>query len=61
MSLGVNCEDKRAYVNGSVFSVLVLRKENPNTYWDGWIRTSGITESKSVALPLGYIPVRCGQ
>ena len=24
--------------------------------WDGWIRTSGMTESKSVALPLGYIP-----
>ena len=24
--------------------------------WDSWIRTSGMTESKSVALPLGYIP-----
>ena len=25
--------------------------------WDRWIRTIGMTESKSVALPLGYIPV----
>ena len=25
--------------------------------WDSWIRTSGMTESKSAALPLGYIPV----
>ncbi len=24
--------------------------------WDRWIRTIGMTESKSVALPLGYIP-----
>ena len=24
--------------------------------WDSWIRTSAMTESKSVALPLGYIP-----
>ena len=24
--------------------------------WDGWIRTIGMTESKSVALPLGDIP-----
>ena len=24
--------------------------------WDGWDRTSEMTESKSVALPLGYIP-----
>lgn len=24
--------------------------------WDSWIRTSGMTESKSVALPLGYTP-----
>ena len=24
--------------------------------WDGWVRTSEMTESKSVALPLGYIP-----
>ena len=24
--------------------------------WDSWIRTNGMTESKSVALPLGYIP-----
>ena len=27
--------------------------------WDSWIRTSGMTESKSVALPLGYIPSSC--
>ena len=26
--------------------------------WDGWDRTSEMTESKSVALPLGYIPIR---
>ena len=25
--------------------------------WDTWIRTRGMTESKSVALPLGYIPI----
>ena len=25
--------------------------------WDSWIRTSGMTESKSVALPLGDIPI----
>lgn len=25
--------------------------------WDSWIRTSGMTESKSVALPLGYTPI----
>ena len=25
--------------------------------WDRWIRTTGMTESKSAALPLGYIPV----
>ena len=25
--------------------------------WDGWIRTSEMTESKSVALPLGYTPI----
>ena len=24
--------------------------------WSSWIRTSGMTESKSVALPLGYTP-----
>ncbi len=24
--------------------------------WDRWIRTTGMTESKSAALPLGYIP-----
>ena len=24
--------------------------------WDDWDRTSEMTESKSVALPLGYIP-----
>ena len=24
--------------------------------WGGWTRTSGMTESKSVALPLGYTP-----
>ena len=28
--------------------------------WGGWTRTSGMTESKSVALPLGYIPIGCG-
>lgn len=28
--------------------------------WDSWIRTNGMTESKSVALPLGYIPVVVG-
>lgn len=27
--------------------------------WSSWIRTSGMTESKSVALPLGYIPSSC--
>ena len=26
--------------------------------WDRWIRTTGMTESKSVALPLGYIPLQ---
>ena len=26
--------------------------------WTGWIRTSGMTESKSVALPLGYGPTK---
>ncbi len=26
--------------------------------WDGWARTSEMTESKSVALPLGYIPTK---
>ena len=25
--------------------------------WSSWIRTSGMTESKSVALPLGYTPI----
>ena len=25
--------------------------------WDGWIWTNEITESKSVALPLGYAPI----
>ena len=25
--------------------------------WDNWIRTSGMTESKSAALPLGHIPI----
>jgi hypothetical protein len=25
--------------------------------WASWIRTSGMTESKSVALPLGYSPL----
>ena len=25
--------------------------------WDGWIRTIAMTESKSVALPLGYTPI----
>ena len=25
--------------------------------WVGWIRTIAITESKSVALPLGYNPI----
>ncbi len=25
--------------------------------WDSWVRTNEMTESKSVALPLGYIPV----
>ena len=29
-----------------------------HTGWDGWDRTSEMTESKSVALPLGYIPFR---
>ena len=28
--------------------------------WDGWDRTSEMTESKSVALPLGYIPIKNG-
>ena len=28
--------------------------------WDGWDRTSEMTESKSVALPLGYIPITSG-
>ena len=26
--------------------------------WGGWTRTSEMTESKSVALPLGYIPMK---
>ena len=33
---------------------------HPNTYttgWDRWIRTIEMTESKSAALPLGYIPI----
>ena len=28
-----------------------------NYGWSSWIRTSGMTESKSVALPLGYTPI----
>ena len=28
------------------------------TGWDRWIRTTEMTESKSAALPLGYIPMR---
>ena len=28
--------------------------------WDSWIRTNEMTESKSVALPLGYIPIAAG-
>ena len=28
--------------------------------WGGWDRTSEMTESKSVALPLGYTPTRTG-
>ena len=27
------------------------------TGWARWIRTTGMTESKSVALPLGYSPI----
>ena len=29
--------------------------------WDTWIRTREMTESKSVALPLGYIPMYGGE
>ena len=40
----------------------VKRKENNIVEfrprgWDGWIWTNEITESKSVALPLGYAPI----
>ena len=31
-------------------------RANLLTGWDRWIRTTEMTESKSVALPLGYIP-----
>ena len=27
-----------------------------DVYWGSWIRTNEMTESKSVALPLGYTP-----
>ena len=29
--------------------------------WASWIRTSGMTESKSVALPLGDSPAKMGK
>lgn len=28
-----------------------------DVYWGSWIRTNEMTESKSVALPLGYTPL----
>ncbi len=28
--------------------------------WGGWVRTSGMPESKSGALPLGYTPIYGG-
>ena len=42
----------------------VIQKNIENTYyfgWSSWIRTSGMTESKSVALPLGYTPISVHQ
>ena len=51
------------------FEPLECRSQSPMPYhlaipqykngigWDRWIRTIGMTESKSVALPLGYIPI----
>ena len=36
----------------------IWRRDHSASFgWDRWIRTIGMTESKSAALPLGYIPI----
>jgi hypothetical protein len=48
------------YIFDKKFQLLYYNNMDPYCQylfgWDGWIRTSEMTESKSVALPLGYTP-----
>lgn len=41
------------------FSLVFVPESKSNTHqnWDSWTRTSGMSESKSDALPLGYTPM----
>lgn len=48
--------DLRQMQTLDIFAQIKNRRKCVIFGWSSWIRTSGMTESKSVALPLGYTP-----
>ena len=48
--------DLRQMQKLDIFAQIKNRRKCVIFGWSSWIRTSGMTESKSVALPLGYTP-----
>jgi hypothetical protein len=49
--------DLRQMQTLDIFAQIKNRRKCVIFGWSSWIRTSGMTESKSVALPLGYTPI----